>query len=310
MRQALLVALVVAAGLTVGAAVVVLDRHAPPPVAKPVANAPAANEPAGGGEATAALPPAETAPPEAPAPSEAAPSAPAAPAPPPAATAAATPPASSPGSDLPTVDVAPRTVHVVPDAEPPPESVTIVDRNGRTIRQLQPSSGLSPTYVPSVGPGGSASSGSRNSARPFLVPPAANSRLAMALPGATFNGRASAVGGATLSVSGRNLRLFGAKLPNPGDRCGLGNGDNRSCNEVARDALAQRLQHYPNVACRVPPGQRGADPAAICTDNSGTDLADFLIGQGYALADTNQSFDYFGAENTARANRRGLWRNR
>jgi endonuclease YncB( thermonuclease family) len=310
MRQALLAALVVAAGMTVGAAVVVLDHHAPPPAPKPVAS-----EPGSGGEATAALPPAEIAPAGAPAPSEAAPSAatspaPAAPAPPPAPTAETTPPASSPGSDLPNVDVAPRTVHAVPDAEPPSESVTIVDRNGRTIKQLQPSSGLSPTYVPSVGPGGAASSTSRGATRPLLVPPASNSRLAMALPGATFDGRAGAVGGATLSVTGRNLRLFGVKLPNPGDRCGLGSGDNRSCNEVARDALAQRLQHYPNVACRVPPGQRGADQAAICTDNSGTDLADFLIGQGYALADTNQSFDYFGAENTARANRRGLWRYR
>ena len=90
----------------------------------------------------------------------------------------------------------------------------------------------------------------------------------------------------------------------------LGAGDNRSCSDVARDALAQRLQHYPNVACRVPPGQRGGDPAAICTDNSGTDLAQFLVDQGYALADTHQSFDYFGAESAARANRRGLWRYR
>jgi endonuclease YncB( thermonuclease family) len=303
MRQSLLVALVVAAGLTVGAAVVVLDRHAPPPVAKP----PVATEPIGGGDATAVLPPSEAAPPEQ------APAAPGAVLAPPAATAEATPPASPAkpaASDLPNVDVAPHTVHAVPDAEPPSTAVTIVDRNGRTIKQLQPSSGLSPTYVPSVGPGGAAAGSSRGSTRPNLVPPASNSRLALTLPGATFNGKGTAVGGATLSVTGRNLHLFGVKLPSPGDRCGLGAGDNRSCGDVARDALAQRLQRYPTIACRVPPGQRGGDPAAICTDNSGTDLGDFLIGQGYALADTGQSFDYFGAESAARANRRGLWRNR
>src|SRR5215470_3286546 len=137
MRQSLLVALAVAAGLVVGAAAVVLDRHAPPPA-----------------------------------------------------------------SDLPNVDVAPRTVHTVPDAEPPSTSVTIVDRNGRTLRQLEPSGGLSPTYVPSVGPGGAAATGSRGSTRSTLVPPAPNSRVAVALRGATFAGKGSVAGGTTLSVAG------------------------------------------------------------------------------------------------------------
>lgn len=299
MRQYLLAALVAAAGLTVGAAVVVLDSHATPPAATP----PAASEQAGGGETTASLPPA--APEAAPLPAAATNNTPA-----PPAAAEATPPAKPPGSDLPNVEVAPLTVHTVPDAEPPAPSVTVVDRNGRTLRELKPSDGLSPGYVPSVGPGGAASSPSRGSTRPILVPPASNPRLAMVLPGTMFNGRGGAAGGATVSVSGHNLRLFGVRPADARDRCGLGTGDNRSCSDVARDALAQRLQHYPNVACRVPPGQRGNDQAAICTDNSGTDLAGFLVGEGYALADTNQSFDYFGAEGLARANRRGLWRYR
>jgi endonuclease YncB( thermonuclease family) len=299
MRQALLVALVVAAGTTVGAAVVVLDRHAPPPAPKPVASAPV-----GGGDATAALPPPEAAAPGSPATAETTPARA-----PPAATAEA-PPAKPPGSDLPSIDVAPLAVHSVPDAEPSATSVTIVDRNGRTVKELHPSSGLSPTYVPSVGPGGGGASASRSTTRPILVPPAGNSRIASAASGATFNGRASAVGGMTLGVAGRTVRLFGVRPPDARDQCGLGAGDSRSCNDVARDALAQRLQHYPNVACRVPPGQRGGNQAAICTDNSGADLAQFLIDQGYALADTNQSFDYFGAEGVARSNRRGLWRYR
>lgn len=302
MRQYLLAALVAAAGLAVGAAVVVLDRHTPPIGSlAPASRPPVASEPGGGGEATAALPPPSAEQPQAPG---TAPSAP-------PATAEATPPAKPPGSDLPNVDVAPRVVHTVPDAEPPAASVTVVDRNGRTLRELKPSAGLSPGYVPSVGPGGAgASVASRGSSRPVLVPPAPNSRLASAPPGATVDGRGSAAGGTTLSVAGRSMRLFGVRLPDARDKCGLGSGDSRSCNDVARDALAQRLQHYPNIACRVPPGQRGSDQAAICTDNSGTDLAGFLVSEGYVLADTNQSFDYFGAEGVARANRRGLWRYR
>jgi endonuclease YncB( thermonuclease family) len=297
MRQYLLAALIVAAGLAIGAAVVVLDRHAPP-------IPPIARQPAGGSEATAALPPSEAE----------TPSTPEIAAAPPPATAEATPPAKPAGSDLPhsdlpSVDVAPRTVHTVPDVEPPGSSVTIVDRNGRTLKELGPSSGLSPGYVPSVGPGG-AQTASRGSPRPVLVPPSPNSRIALAAPGTTFDGRGIAAGGLTLSVAGRTVRLFGVRSPDPRDQCGLGPGDNRSCSDVARGALTQRLQHYPTVACRVPPGQRGGDQAAICTDNSGADLAQFLVDQGYALADTNQSFDYFGAEGVARSYRRGLWRYR
>ena len=225
------------------------------------------------------------------------------------ATAEAAAPTKPPASDLPSVDVAPRTVHTVPDTEPPAAAVTIVDRNGRTLKQINPSAGLSPTYVPSVGPGG-AETASRGATRPVPVPPAVpNARIASLPPGPTFDGTGSARGGTMVTVSGRDVRLFGVRLAEARDKCGLGAGDNRSCGDVARDALAQRLKRYPNVACRVPSGQRG-DQVAICTDSSGTDLGGFLVAEGYALADTNQSFDYFGAEGVARANRRGLWRYR
>ena len=290
MRRYLLTALLAGAGLAAGAGVVVLDRHSPLSQTRP----PVPSEPQSGSASVAALPQPTSQAPVAPMPAQ------------------ATPPAKPPASDLPSVDVAPLTVHTVPDAEPPEAApVTVVDRNGRMLAELKPSAGLSPTYVPSVGPGGAgASIASRGPARSEFVPPAPNSRLASLPPGASFDGRAIAAGGMMLSVSGHNISLFGVRLADPRDQCGLGVGDNRSCGDVARDALAQRLQHYPRVACRVPPGQRGGAQAAICTDNSGTDLADFLVGQGYALADTKQSFDYFGAESAARANHRGLWRYR
>ena len=293
MRKYLLAALVAAAGFAVGAALVGVDR--PASVAGPAARPP------GPSEAAEGLPQ--------PAPQPAGQAATAATTPDPRpSTAAEASPAKSPGSDLPTIDVAPRTAHAVPDTEPPAASVTIVDRNGRTLKQINPSAGLSPTYVPSVGPGG-ASTASRGAPRPALVAPVPNTRLASLPPGTSFGGAGSARGGMMLSVSGRDVRLFGVRLAESRDKCGLGAGDNRSCGDVARDALAQRLKRYPNVACRVPSGQRG-DQVAICSDSSGTDLGGFLVAEGYALADTNQSFDYFGAEGVARANRRGLWRYR
>jgi endonuclease YncB( thermonuclease family) len=282
------------AGLTVGAAVIVLNHRAPVPAADQTPD-----------QTTVSLP----APASAPEPPTAAPE--------PAPEVAAAPLAPPAAPDLPNVDVAPLTVHPVPSEEPPAAPVTLVDRDGRTIREIQPSSPLSPTYRPSVGPAQTSQRFASNvppparsaSAAPVLVPPIGNSRLAAAAPTAFFNGAAAVAGATALSVGGHSVQLYGVRVAEPRDQCGLGAGDNRSCADVARDALAQRLQRNPRVSCHVPPGQRG-DPAAVCADASGTDLAGFLIAEGYALADTNQGFDYFGDEGAARAFRRGLWRYR
>jgi len=301
MRNYVLAAIVGLAGLTVGAAVDILSRHVSPPVAAPALSA--RQE-----DAVASLPPPEPAP-------EATPTAPDASGPAAPGPAATAPPAPA-ASDLPNVDISSHAVHAVPsDDTSQVPTITLQDRNGRTLKELKPDSGLSPGYVPSVGPGGArslASTARPSSAgsAPVLVPPVGGSRLAMAPSNAAFfSGAAQAAGGTTLSVGGRFVNLFGVRVADPRDQCGLGPGDNRSCAQVARDALAQRLARYPNVSCRVPAGQRG-QPGAVCTDASGTDLGGFLVAEGYALADTSQSYDYFGAEGVARSYRRGLWRYR
>lgn len=310
MRNLVLAIVVGLAGLAVGAALVVLERHLPEL---------AGGAPAAPGQTAVILPP------------KAAPAAtvPAAPTAPPAgsgaaAAAAPAPPPAPAAPDLPTVDVAPLTVHPIPSDDGPAPTVTLLDRDGRTIKEIRPAAPLDPGYRPSVGPGSAQSfaalAAPRGFARrgapspqialeePGLVPPIAGSRSA-APASAIFNGTGQAAGGTVLSVDGRYVNLFGVRVPDPRDRCGLGPGDNRSCADVARDALAQRLLRYPSVACHVPPGQRG-QPGAVCTDASGTDLGGFLVAEGYALADTGQSYDYFGSEGVARSFRRGLWRYR
>jgi len=181
--------------------------------------------------------------------------------------------------DLPTVEVAARPVHTVPSDEPPVPKVTILDRNGRVIATREP-----PPPLPTPAP----------------TPPPATT---------PFGGQAQATGPTTLAVGGKTVRLFGIRVPDARDRCGLGSGDGRNCVDVARDALSQRLKRYPNVYCRTPADQRD-NLAAICIDASGTDLGGFLVAEGYALADIGQSYEYFGSEGIARYYRRGLWRNR
>jgi endonuclease YncB( thermonuclease family) len=189
------------------------------------------------------------------------------------------PPAAATEPDLPTVDVAPRPIHTVPDENIPAPKVTLFDRAGHEIATHQPVSAPPPP--------------------PAHVHPVS----------ASFIGSAQAAGGTKLAVSGRTVRLFGVRVADPRDQCGLGPRDKRSCAEVARDALAQRLRRSPWVSCQMPPGQVG-DPGAVCVDASSTDLGGFLVAEGLALADTSQSYEYFGAEGVARSFHRGLWRHR
>ncbi len=207
------------------------------------------------------------------------------------ATTAAVPPAQppvSPTPDLPTVNVPERLIHAVPDETPAAPKVTLFDRNGKeqTAREAM-----------------------ATPPQPSRASPSAPATAAPFAPATVFGGPAQAAGGTTLAVAGQSVQLFGVRVADPRDRCALGFGDGRSCADVARDTLAQRLKRYPIVQCHLPPGQRG-NPAAICIDNSGTDLGGFLISEGFALADLGQSYEYLGAEGVARSFRRGLWHNR
>jgi endonuclease YncB( thermonuclease family) len=178
--------------------------------------------------------------------------------------------------DLPTVEVAPRPIYPVPEDEPPPAPKA--NPFGR-VAQSTASFGAATRPAPSPS------------------------------PAPVITGAAKASGPTTLAVAGRPIRLFGVKTPEPGDRCSTRSGGRGNCTEAAHDALAQRLDRSPQVSCRVPAGQRGS-PAAVCVDASGTDLGRFLVAEGLALADTTQSYEYFGAEGKARSSRLGLWSHR
>jgi len=251
---------------------------------------------------------------------------------------------SAPGSvpDLPTVSVAPSVFHPVPSEAQTPSigPVTLSDRNGNPVR-VRPNAPPPPNYVPSVGPaynpanpqnyttynyarpsGSSASkppsgppphpsSNTTASAAPVLIRPNSSGPVAPLVANPpVFSGRASALGGIGLEVAGLKVRLFGVRVPDSQDRCPANNGGKPlSCDAAALLVLQQHLSGHSIVACRVPPGQHG-DPGAICLDEDGTDLGRFLVIGGYALADTDQSYDYLPAEGAARTAKRGLWRYR
>jgi len=167
MRNYLLAMIVGLAGLTVGAAVIVLGRHTPPQVPA------ATTAPSESGEAVVSLPPASE-PASSPGAKVASPATPS-PQPETATTAVAAAP------DLPSVDIAPHPVHTVPNNDDTPApTVTLQDRNGRTIKEIKPAPGLSPTYVPSVGPG---SARSFASTAPSYAPPPSGPVMVPPIPG-------------------------------------------------------------------------------------------------------------------------------
>jgi endonuclease YncB( thermonuclease family) len=180
---------------------------------------------------------------------------------------------------LPMVEVAPRPVHTVPGYEPPPPAPVIFNDRAVGIAAPQLSERRAPPPIPAQRPTRSVS-------------------------GAAQLGELL-----SLSVGGQSLPLFGVRPPAIGDRCAAErSGAPRACTEVARAALATRLGAGGNVSCRIPPGQRDRRAAAICLDSRGVDLGGFLVGEGLALADRTQSYDYVGAEGVARSLHRGLWR--
>lgn len=183
--------------------------------------------------------------------------------------------------DLPTVEVAPRAVHTVPEQDSaPPRPVILTERDGRDVAPRP---------------------ARQAAARPVPAPPPA--RPALAIGGAARLGE-----GVSLIVNGRAIGLLGVRAPKPGDRCTpSARLAPRDCGEVAREMLALRLNLYGTVSCRVPPGQRGAGERGICLDSTGVDLGGFLVTQGFALAEPAQSRDYVGAESVAASLHRGLW---
>jgi endonuclease YncB( thermonuclease family) len=234
---------------------------------------------------------------------------------PPNAPTAETPPPSPPGGatqavpDLPTVSVTSPSVHPVPDESETRSigPVTLSNRLGQPVK-VKPNPPPPPSYVPSVpGPGLSspASSGPKSGAPPQQSAMIPEPPLASNLP--VFSGRARALGGINLEVAGLKVRLFGVRVPDSGDHCAAANGKPQPCDAVALAALQQHLAGHSIVACRVPPGQQTSDPGAICLDEAGDDLGRYLVIQGYALADSSQSYDYLPAEGAARTAKRGLW---
>ena len=124
--------------------------------------------------------------------------------------------------------------------------------------------------------------------------------------GADLSGAVKVIDGNTIVVDGRQVRLYGIKVPELGNRCAVGSAT-VDCGRVARSALLD-LTAGASIKCDLAQSTAGdAKPSAVC-HASGYDLSEGMTYTGWAEADTSVTDRYVRFERDARRHHRGLWR--
>jgi hypothetical protein len=105
-------------------------------------------------------------------------------------------------------------------------------------------------------------------------------------------------------VGGTEVRLFGIDAPEFDQYCQR-NGQEWSCGSAAADRLAELVTSRHVVCSSVGTDQHGR-VLGRCMAGA-TDVNRAMVASGFAVAFRRYSSDYVSAEDSARANRRGIW---
>ncbi|MBP8234840.1 MAG: thermonuclease family protein [Rhizorhabdus sp.] len=119
-----------------------------------------------------------------------------------------------------------------------------------------------------------------------------------------FSGPAAVVDGDTLHVRGERVRLFGVDAPELSQMCGAGTSK-VACGQLAAQWLKSRVEGRVLRCARVDTDRYGRVVARCSLDGADVGLA--IVEAGWATAYRKYSLDYVGAEQLARATRRGIW---
>ncbi|MEI7599923.1 MAG: thermonuclease family protein [Aestuariivirga sp.] len=130
--------------------------------------------------------------------------------------------------------------------------------------------------------------------------------LAFPFPGQaeSLAGQASVIDGDTIEIHGQRIRLFGIDAVESRQRC-TRDGKPWDCGKDSAFALADRVGRSA-IDCQGSEHDRYGRLVAICF-KGGEDLNRWMVEQGWAVAYRHYSLDYVGAEDAAKAARRGLW---
>ena len=121
---------------------------------------------------------------------------------------------------------------------------------------------------------------------------------------ADVSGTARVVDGDTLEIGGERIRLHGIDAPEKDQTCSI-DGRAWACGIAAWGELVQ-ITAGKVVTCEPRDTDRYGRTVAACSAD-GTDLGDWLLRNGWAVAYYLYSYEYTRAEHHAKTNRRGLW---
>ena len=119
-----------------------------------------------------------------------------------------------------------------------------------------------------------------------------------------FSGLGQAKDGDSLMVGQTEVRLFGIDAPEWDQTCKR-NFKDWSCGQAAAEQL-RKLVTGRQVSCSAVDIDEHGRTVARCTVDS-VDVNRSMVALGYATAYRHYSLDYVSAEESAKANKRGLW---
>ena len=119
-----------------------------------------------------------------------------------------------------------------------------------------------------------------------------------------ISGIAHVIDADTIEVLGQRIRLHGIDAPEAKQTCRR-NGAEWRCGRGATRALYDKIGNKP-VRCEGQDRDRYGRVVAKCFF-AGTDINEWLVQQGWAVAYVQYSQDYVGAEAFAKSERRGIW---
>src|SRR5690625_2846330 len=120
-----------------------------------------------------------------------------------------------------------------------------------------------------------------------------------------LTGVVSVIDGDTIEIHGTRIRLHGIDAPESAQLCFNADEQPWRCGQKASLALADRIGRA-TTTCRGTDIDRYGRMIAICFQ-SGVDLNNWMVAQGWAVAYRHYSNDYVGSERAAKAAGAGIW---